>query len=874
MENSDELKKLKSLLRQIFRVDLEDLDFGIYKILNKKSDEINNFIDNTLQDVVNKSFQNSNELEHGLIYNYIYNFFSRYFDNGDLIPQLRIGGRDKYYIPYNGRETLLYWATKDEYYVKTMDYFYKYVFIIKDTLDDAELTVTFKIVDMKTPDPNNIKENEKNYFILDDDFLEVENEHNLIVKFNYRPLNRDDYDNYGIKKSDKLIQDKLKEKIRDKIINTIQDQNIKYSLETKENDKTLLEKHLNIYIKKNSSDYFIHKNLKGFLENELDIYLKNEVFDITAKSLELEKEKIMVTKNICFNIIGFLSEIEDFEKMLWEKKKFVFNVNYVITFDRIAKEDTELNLIRKILEHPNIDKLFDEWKELGIIDNGFNKKNITQQNLSGEVLNDKYRFLPIDTKYFKDLELDIISLFHDIDNELDGQLIHSENYQALNTILPKFKEKVQTIYIDPPFNTGKDFLYKDSFQDSSWLSLIENRLKLGAGLLNESGCLFLHLDENANYRGRELLNNIFGEENFRNEIIWAYRTGGAPSKNNPLSKKHDYILYYSRTENIKFSKLKEKIIYEKPFFTTEKDESGNYYALVNLRDFWEGNFSIYNDSNYLIKIDVKPVINVSGERIMSFLTQKPEGLLKQIFLLSSQKGDLIIDFFLGSGTTTAVAHKLKRKWIGIEMGEHFYNLVLPRMKKVLAYDKSSISKDEDVKQNYNENKAGGFFKYFDLEQYEDSLNNITFNNIDKIKDEYNIQYMLNYNIDGSRILLNMSMLQHPFDNEINIIRSGMETTVKVDLCETFNYIFGINIKRIIQENIDNRKYVVYIGTKEDTRYLIAWRDLNNLNYENDRDFIEKISKEHHVNKIMTNGNNIIKDSLSLDPLFKRLLLGE
>ena len=104
-----------------------------------------------------------------------------------------------------------------------------------------------------------------------------------------------------------------------------------------------------------------------------------------------------------------------------------------------------------------------------------------------------------------------------------------------------------------------------------------------------------------------------------------------------------------------------------------------------------------------------------------FPTENSEQLLKRVILSTSNENDIILDFFLGSGTTTAVAHKLGRKWIGVEMGEHFYTVVLPRMKKVLFYDKSGISKDDDVKEKYNQNSAGGFFKYYELEQYEDVL---------------------------------------------------------------------------------------------------------------------------------------------------------
>lgn len=141
-------------------------------------------------------------------------------------------------------------------------------------------------------------------------------------------------------------------------------------------------------------------------------------------------------------------------------------------------------------------------------------------------MNPKYQYLPIDTKYFKDLELEILGLFDNLDNSLDGWLIHSENYQALNTILPKFKEKVQTTYIDPPFNLGTnaDFLYNVNYKDSNWITLLENRLALARDLLNKKGSIFVRCDYNGNMHIRLLMNEIFGEENFRNEGLKAPRS--------------------------------------------------------------------------------------------------------------------------------------------------------------------------------------------------------------------------------------------------------------------------------------------------------------------------------------------------------------
>jgi len=142
-------------------------------------------------------------------------------------------------------------------------------------------------------------------------------------------------------------------------------------------------------------------------------------------------------------------------------------------------------------------------------------------------------------------------LFDDLDNQLDGWLIKSENYQALNTILPKFKEKVQTIYIDPPFNKEQDadYLYNVKYKDSTWITLLENRLKLARDLLKDTGSIFVRCDYNGNMYVRLLMNEIFGEENFRNEIDI--------KRNQALPKTGDVNLI-EETENLfVFSKSKK-----------------------------------------------------------------------------------------------------------------------------------------------------------------------------------------------------------------------------------------------------------------------------------------------------------------------------
>ncbi|MEO0156664.1 MAG: DNA methyltransferase [candidate division WOR-3 bacterium] len=167
-------------------------------------------------------------------------------------------------------------------------------------------------------------------------------------------------------------------------------------------------------------------------------------------------------------------------------------------------------------------------------------------------LNPKYEHLPIDTRYFKDLELEILSQFDDLDKFLDGWLIKSENYQALNTILLKFKEKVQTIYIDPPFNLGKnaDYFYNVNYKDASWLTLLENRFQIAKDILAKTGSCLTRCDNNGNMFVRLLMNHIFGEDNFRNEITVRKTSSLSKREVNNLERETEHLYHFCKDNDL------------------------------------------------------------------------------------------------------------------------------------------------------------------------------------------------------------------------------------------------------------------------------------------------------------------------------------
>jgi adenine specific DNA methylase Mod len=481
-------------------------------------------------------------------------------------------------------------------------------------------------------------------------------------------------------------------------------------------------------------------------------------------------DQLKTVKEFAQKIIYFIAQFENELVRVWNKPKFALNSNYVITIDKLTEE-----IVKKLEKHARMKDQVTEWVELGMIETGFDFKN----------REDKHKYLSIDTKYFKDLEIEILDLFDNLDEALDGRLIHSENYQALNTLQEKYKEKVQCIYIDPPFNTGSDFAYVDKFQDSTWLTLMNDRISLARKFLKDDGSFYLHLDRKANYLGRFILENNFYY--YRNEIIWKYFVSGKYP--NEFAKDHDVIMVYSNIERNLFNYTKER---DEDLYKQKKDndevvigEDGIEYYKYNgeLRTFEKQLTETWNLNK--VKRD--------GNEILGFDTQKPEKLMERILLASSNEGSYIMDFFTGSATTIATAHKLGRKWIGVEMGEHFNDVDLPRMKTVLSGKISGISKDLEKDQKL---KKGGFFKYERLEQYEDTLRNM------KYKENSPSDIFDTRKPFENYVFYADQKFAHVVDVKKDDIELDFDKLYSnIDFAETISNIKGLPIKKITQTGV-------------------------------------------------------------------------
>ena len=605
-------EKLKHKLSELFQLDQADLDFGIYRIMNTRRDEINQFMESDLLPQVRVAFgkykssdkaEIQKELdkvvegveaagmdpeqspkvkelrarlaEEGVditaleneVYDHLYSFFSRYYDEGDFIS-LRRYKEGVYAIPYEGEEVKLHWANHDQYYIKTTEYFRDYAFKIP-----SGHRVHFKIAEADT-EKDNIKAANGNdrRFLLHGDKPVVEENGELVIRFEYRA------------DADKRRQDVINVDTATRVIADLDDEKLvawKNRLaimwkraDGKENDKTILDKRLFDYTKRNTFDYFIHKDLEGFLRRELDFYIKNEVMrldDIEEESvLRVEQylSKIKVIRRIAHKIIDFLAQIENFQKKLWLKKKFVIETNYCVTLDRVPVE-----LYPEIAAN---DAQREEWVHLFAIDGikGDLHTLAYVKPLTVEFLKTNDR-LVLDTKYFDDnFKSRLVASIDDIDKRCNGILVHSENFQALNLIQERYLGQVKSIYIDPPYNTSaSQILYKNDYKHSSWLSLINNTLAVSKTFLSRKNGVLCGTIDDVEYKEFGLLiEKHYG--GLTGSVSIRIKPSGRPIPNG-FALSHEYAIFAKTNSEYPIARLGHTETQKSRY--RETDENGRFF---------------------------------------------------------------------------------------------------------------------------------------------------------------------------------------------------------------------------------------------------------------------------------------------------------
>lgn len=625
IQNSANYEKLKNVLKEVFQLDQADLDFGIYRIMNQKRNEINDFLDNRLlpqvkeillsngdgsnikaQQELDTAIEQANalgvdpaslpkvqELKGKLtsttsvdsleqeVYSHLANFFRRYYKDGDFIS-LRRYKKDVYAIPYEGEEVKLHWANHDQYYIKTSEYLKNYGFKLPNGK-----SVKFELKEASTEQNNNKEKSgkERRFQLFEELPLEVsEDGKTLIVNFTYEEhdtkINQADLLEEAY---ETIVASNNIDEFKSLLIDIIQNKTRKKKINGKNKDVPLdlLYRHLRDFTARNSFDYFIHKDLGGFLSRELDFYIKNEVLYLDDINTDNEQDfttqlsKVKAIKQVAQKIITFLAQLENFQKKLWLKKKFVVSTNYCITLDRIPEKYYE-----EIAK--NKDQL-EEWKELFKID-----------QIKGDLLTIKYSepltedflksqpYLVLDTKFFNNaFKESLLGEFDNLEEQTNGLMINSENFQALNTVKNKYSNKVGGVYIDPPYNTkSSEIIYKNDYKHSSWLALMNSRLKLSKSIINDTGIHCLTIDDLELPIIWTQLNEIFEQVNHLGTAVIRINPGGRKS-NRKLALQHEYGIFMGKSENSKVAFF-EKAIEDKTH-TYKIDDKGEYYEERNLR---------------------------------------------------------------------------------------------------------------------------------------------------------------------------------------------------------------------------------------------------------------------------------------------------
>jgi len=503
------------------------------------------------------------------IFNHLYTFFSRYFDAGDFMSLRRYSRRDKYAIPYNGEEVHLHWANNDQYYIKTGENFTDYAY------KHGTWTVRFALRNADV-EQNNVK-GVKRFFLPQTDQLDVDDKcQSITLPVHYRPLNDVEEALYGKKKTpngennDEDTHGNGKTNGRnggDNILTAAVAAIEKATAKAPEGARSalsaekrraadgrpvpLIEHHLRFYTAKNTTDFFIHKDLGGFLTRELDFYIKNDVLNVDeigeAGPTRAESwfQIMRCLKAIGRRIIAFLAQIENFQKRLYEKKKFVTAVNWCVTLDRVPE-----TLYQEIIANK---EQIQEWRELFHI-----------HEIEGDLASPGYsvplkteflksqRSLVLDTRFFSQEFTDTLLASNEflgrantIEEATDGVLVESDNYQALNLLRTRFDHAIKCCYIDPPYNRGaNDFNYKDAYRHSSWLTMIVNRLEAAKMLLRQDGVIFTSIDENERTSLDYALKRVFGADNRVEELIWAQNT--THSQSPTYSTNHEYVPVFAQ----------------------------------------------------------------------------------------------------------------------------------------------------------------------------------------------------------------------------------------------------------------------------------------------------------------------------------------
>ncbi len=452
------------------------------------------------------------------LFDRLYTFFKRYFsESGSIYFRFTPPHEHVYEKVYtDDRDVALFWKTHMLYYVKTDRLFHSM------TVEVDGFRFFFDVSTLEHK-----KANEKRALVYA--FEERRSDGTLVFTVTYSEKGR----KTRLNDIRRAIKDALGLK--------------KYTAQVPAEET--LERAFRLFERQSEVDYFINKDARQFLREQFNLWLYQYVFEPEQRGgtvwTERRIKQLQALKEIAYKIIDFIAQFEDELVRIWNKPKFVLGSHYVITLDRIMAVGAQraVPLLERLFAHPGMAAQVQEWRDLGMVGEDFTVAQVWVEGPTGKRLHERYQYLPLDTKYFPDLEMAILALFDHLDQALDGWLVHSENYQALNTMLPKFRRRVKCVHIDPPYNTETSgFLYANRYQHASWLTMMENRTQKATDFLDPKfGSLQIHIDENEVERLSLMLDQL--DLPNAGTVIWDKRNPIFGKKG--VATQHEYICWRS-----------------------------------------------------------------------------------------------------------------------------------------------------------------------------------------------------------------------------------------------------------------------------------------------------------------------------------------
>ena len=523
-------RRFNDAIRDIFVGAKVDGESGYINLMRLKAAYYEKQVGPQLYKDVAKAIRSFPEFREEL-FDKLHAFFARYFSKSGSIcfaytPQ-HMSVYEKVYT--DEQDVVLFWKTHMLYYVKTDRLFRD----MTAEVDDQKFVFDCSTLQHK-------KNNEKRQLVFT--LAKVEQDGAIRLGVTYSEKGRKT-------KTDAILKDLKKSK---------------HSL-----TEVLLVKAMRIFERQSEVDYFINKDARGFLQEQFDLWMYQYLFKDQTDWNPLRIAQLQALKGTALKLIDFIAQFEDELVRIWNKPKFIRGSFYVITLDRIAAQTGGIALLGEFVKHPGMQAQLAEWADLGLVKKTFDAKAILKGTGNKSELVFDWRNLPIDTRHFKTLELKLLALFDNLDEQLDGRLYKSENYQALNTLKQKFAGRVKCCYIDPPYNTGGDgFCYSDNFKHSAWTSMIHDRISAAKPLLSQKGTLYSSIDDKERRHLELVLDDVFGRQNRVEELIWVQNT--TKNQSPTYSTNHEYVEVYAK--NLKEVSADKRIFREpKPGYAEMMD---------------------------------------------------------------------------------------------------------------------------------------------------------------------------------------------------------------------------------------------------------------------------------------------------------------